>query len=171
MRRLTLRQNGAIERGIGGFGTIEGNSGHSQGWHRVCLVWGRTPCSRCHLFDFKLTLVSSDPDALWGVRDYLTRSGASLSSTSRLEHASEDASDADAIVLFADDYPHEAVVSAVAGFSSRLVVIITGRSNEFDQLRARQDLRTRVIVLPRPTWGWMLLEAVRAGTSNEPGAL
>ena len=120
------------------------------------------------MFDFKLTLVSNDPDTLWGVRDYLTRSGASLSSTSRLEHASETANDADAIVLFADDYPHDAVVNTVAGLSSRLVVIITGHSHEFERLRARRDLRTRVIVLPRPTWGWMLLDAVRVGTSDEP---
>lgn len=119
------------------------------------------------LFDFKLTLVSNDPDTLWGVRDYLARSGASLSSTSRLEHASE-ASDVDAIVLYADDYPHDAVVSTIARMSSRLVVIITGHSGDFEPLRARRDLRTRVIVLPRPTWGWMLLDAVRAGTSDDP---
>jgi hypothetical protein len=123
------------------------------------------------LFDFKLTLVSSDPDTLWGVHDYLARSGASLSSTSRLEQASEEASDADAIVLFADDYPHDAVVSTIAGLSSRLVVIVTGRGSEFEPLRARRDLRTRVIVLPRPTWGWMLLDAVRVGTSDDPEAL
>jgi hypothetical protein len=129
------------------------------------------PFARPRLFDFKLTLVSSDPDALWGVHDYLTRSGASLSSTSRLEHASEKASDADAIVLFADDYPQEEVVDTIARLSSRLVVIVTGRGSEFQQLRARRDLRTRIIVLPRPTWGWMLLDAVRAGTSDDPEAL
>lgn len=87
-----------------------------------------------------------------------------------MEHAAEEASDADAIVLFADDYPQEAVVSTVARLSARLVVIITGRSNDFEPLRARRDLRTRVIVLSRPTWGWMLLDAVRAGTSDDPEA-
>ena len=124
--------------------------------------------SRSRLFNFKLTLVCTDPDTLWGVCEYLTRSGATLSSTSRLEYASEEATEADAIVLFADDYPYDEVVKTIAALSSGLVVVVTGRAGDFSVLRGRPDLRTRVIVLSRPTWGWMLLDAVRTGTTADP---
>lgn len=126
--------------------------------------------TRLRLDDLKLTLVSRDPDTLWGVHDYLTRVGASLKTTSQLEQASEAGTNSDAIVLFADEYPYEAIVSTLAELPPRLVVIVTGRTNEFEPLRNRSDLRARLVVLRRPTWGWMLLDAVRAGVSDEPEA-
>lgn len=71
---------------------------------------------------------------------------------------------AHAIVLFADDYAAEEVRAVVRRFPARLAVIVTSRGAEFDALKG--DLPDAVVVLPQPTWGWALLEAVRSGVSR-----
>jgi hypothetical protein len=118
------------------------------------------------MFDFKLTLVSSDRDAVRGVESYLTRSGARVSTTSRLDDALGEPADADAVVLFADDYPPSDVLRTVRQLATRLVVIVSGHEQDFAALWSDAPPTARVVVLPRPTWGWMLLDAVRSGVKR-----
>jgi hypothetical protein len=113
------------------------------------------------LRDSKLTLVSAD------VEGYLTHFGARLSSTSRLSEVATEAEafGADAVVVFADDFAPEDVRAAVRALSVRLTVIVTTERVEYEALHVEFP---DVILLPRPTWGWVLLEAVRSGVSNAP---
>jgi hypothetical protein len=129
-------------------------------WHHACSGWVRaTPLS-----DFKLTLVSAD--ALPSVEDYLRHFGARVSSTARLGELEDiaEAAGADAVVLFADDYSPEDVRATVRGLSLRLTVIVTTDRAEYESLHG--ECRSVVIILPRPTWGWVLLEAVRSGVGT-----
>ena len=146
-------------------------TGTATGWHRDCL-WTlprfRRAAKRFRLFNFTLTLVSKDPATLSGVRDYLRSSVASLTSASRLEHLSEETTHKDAIVLFADDYPSDEIVRRVPGLASKLVVIVTARAHDFDALRERTDVHPRITIVSRPTWGWVLLDAIRAGMGTDP---
>jgi hypothetical protein len=118
------------------------------------------------LFNVKLTLVSPDADVVRSVADYLSHFGARLSSTSRLSEIADAAEDAgaDTVVLFADDYSPEEVRTVVRTLSLRLTVIVTSERAEYETLRGQ--CATLVIVLPRPTWGWALLEAVRSGVGS-----
>jgi hypothetical protein len=100
------------------------------------------------------------------VEEYLSHFGARLSSTSRLSEVADAAETAraDAVVLFADDYSPEDVRTTVQKLSLRLTVIITSARAEYESLC--DSCPSVVIVLPRPTWGWVLLEAVRSGVGN-----
>jgi hypothetical protein len=119
------------------------------------------------LRDSKLTLVSADAETLRSVEGYLTHFGARLSSTSRLSEVATEAEafGADAVVVFADDFAPEDVRAAVRALSVRLTVIVTTERVEYEALHVEFP---DVILLPRPTWGWVLLEAVRSGVSNAP---
>jgi hypothetical protein len=119
------------------------------------------------LRDSKLTLVSADAETLRSVEGYLTHFGARLSSTSRLSDIAVEAEafGADAVVVFADDFAPEEVRAAVRALSVRVTVIVTTERIEYEALN---DERGDVVLLPRPIWGWTLLEAVRSGVSNAP---
>jgi hypothetical protein len=72
------------------------------------------------------------------------------------------AAGADAVVFFADDYPLEEARGAVAGLSVRLIVIVTADVSAFNACRKERASDERIVVLPRPAWGWVLLEAIRS---------
>jgi hypothetical protein len=114
----------------------------------------------------KLTLVSADAETLRSVEDYLIHFGARLSSTSRLSDLADEAEafGADAVVVFADDYSPEDVRAAVRTLPLRLTVIVTTDRAEYEALHGESP--SVVVLLPRPTWGWLLVEAVRSGVSG-----
>jgi len=114
------------------------------------------------MIPLRLALISNDRETLDGVKDYFERAGARLRATNRLEEASDTAAGAEAVVFFADDYPLEEARAAVAGLSVRLVVIVTADVAAFNACRKGRASAERIVVLPRPAWGWVLLEAIRA---------
>lgn len=64
------------------------------------------------MLDRKITVVSNDTETLDSVQQYLRRVGACSVITSRLKEVPTMAADADAVVLFADDYPRDAALRA-----------------------------------------------------------
>jgi hypothetical protein len=112
--------------------------------------------------NLQLALISSDRRTLDGLQRYFERLGARLNSTSNLEEASSSVSGADAVLLFADDYPGKNALSAVVGLSVKLVVVVTSEVALFRAAVAQASLGSKVVVVQRPAWGWMLLDAVRA---------
>jgi hypothetical protein len=50
----------------------------------------------------------------------------------------------------------------VLGLSVKLVVVVTSEVALFRAAIARASLGSKVVVVQRPAWGWMLLDAVRA---------
>jgi DNA-binding response OmpR family regulator len=115
---------------------------------------------------YTLLLVSTDANALRSVEDYLVNFGARLSSTARLSETARVAEEAnaDAVILFADDYTPAEVRTTVRALSSRLAVIVATRRADYDDLTT--ELPSVVTILPRPLWGWVLLDTVRAGVSR-----
>jgi hypothetical protein len=111
--------------------------------------------------NLQLALISSDRRTLDGLKRYFERLGARLSSTSNLEEAPSSANGADAVFLFADDYPGKNVLSAVLGLSVKLVVVVTSEVALFRAAIARASLDSKIVVVQRPAWGWMLVDAVR----------
>lgn len=118
------------------------------------------------MVNLKLALVSTNRETLDGVQDYFRRVGAKLSTIPRLEEARQDVNGADVVVLFADDYPREAALQAVAEFSVKLVIVVTAEVTAYEA-RPAKDGMPRVLVLARPAWGWMLLDAVRLAVPRQ----
>ncbi len=116
------------------------------------------------MLDRKIVLVSNNRETLDGVRAYLQRAGANLSGTARLDDASAAATGADAVVLFADDYPRQAALDTATTLRQllprTLLVVVTDDVHAFTPASFARD-GCSVVVLRRPAWGWMLVEAVR----------
>jgi hypothetical protein len=116
--------------------------------------------------NLKLALVSTNRETLDGVQDYFKRVGAKLSTVPRLEDTREKANGVDVVVLFADDYPREAVLRVVGELSVKLIIVVTAEVNAYEP-RPAGDGVPRVLVLARPAWGWMLLDAARLAVSRD----
>ncbi len=113
--------------------------------------------------NLRLALISNDRETLDGVQQYFQRLGARISIAPRLEDAAARTSGADAALLFADDYPHEEALRVIPALSVKLVVVVTADVGNFRVSLPAERRADRVLVLPRPAWGWMLLDAVRHG--------
>lgn len=115
------------------------------------------------MMDVKLALIANDRETVDGVQQYLLRAGARVSSTSWLGEAHAACADADAVILFADHYSREEALEVVLQLGVRLVIVVTAEVAYFSESRTAERAAPRLIVLPRPVWGWMLLDAVRSG--------
>jgi DNA-binding NarL/FixJ family response regulator len=122
------------------------------------------------MLDRTITVLSNNLETLDGVQQYLQRAGARARSASRLEDAATCAADADAVVLFADDYPRASSLRAFAQLRaerpSALLVVVTEDVDAFTSLARAERGVGGVVVLRRPAWGWMLVDAIRGGATG-----
>lgn len=110
-----------------------------------------------------LALVSRNGEAL--VDAYLRRAGVSTHGTRSIERAADIVlPSASAVVLFADEFPREALEEALAAIRARrpelLVVIVTQHPGSFATLQVSEQ--SAILVLPKPVFGWNILDAIRA---------
>ena len=108
-----------------------------------------------------VTIVSTHSETLDGLQSYLARAGVGARCTRDLAACTRFASEAArnvAVVLFPDDFRREKVLAALTDLASTptvLVVLVTAHPRKFEQADG-------VIIMPRPAWGWSILEAIRA---------
>jgi|SRR6266540_6316122 len=123
------------------------------------------------MFDRKITLISNSRETLDRVHKYLERTGARLSTAARLEDALMAAATANAILFFADDYPRQDALAALASLRrtlpATLLIVVTDAVEMFTPSVRGDRTASHVIVLQRPAWAWMLVDALRAGSVNE----
>jgi DNA-binding response OmpR family regulator len=113
----------------------------------------------------KVLIVSSDDETVDGTYEYLRRVGASPQSVANLTDAIGSAENAHAVIFFADDYSKESALEALMQFRKRhaakVVVVVSDQVEAFASIGAG-EMQGCVTVLRRPTWGWMLLDAIRS---------
>ena len=111
-----------------------------------------------------VTIVATNRETQEGLRSYLRRAGVSARSTRDLADCARSARDV-AVVLFPDDFPREKVVAVLAALPrSVLAVLVTAHPQKFE----RTSDAERVVIMPRPAWGWSILEAIRAHVAKGP---
>ena len=113
-----------------------------------------------------LTLVCRNAETL--IEAYLRRAGVATHNTRRIERLADMVPPSvSAVVIFADDFPFEAVRTAVTVVRSQrpavLIVIVTEDPGAF----ATQP--SSVLVLAKPVWGWTILDAIRAQLEPDLG--
>jgi hypothetical protein len=117
----------------------------------------------------QVAIVSANPETLDGLQSYLHGAGVAARGTRRLEEcAALTAATTLAVVLFPDDFSSDGVMSAVRELATRgptiLQVLVTGHPKAFEALgRGRRN----VLVVPRPVWGWTILDAIRAHVEED----
>jgi DNA-binding response OmpR family regulator len=108
-----------------------------------------------------VTLVSTSGEPL--VEAYLRRAGVAVHVSRGIDRANDAAAPASAaLVVFADDFDLDAVESVASRVrndrSASLVVIVTAEPRSLLDRAAFGD----AVVLPKPAWGWTVLDAIRA---------
>ncbi len=119
----------------------------------------------------EVTVVADNPETIESLRSYL--SGAGVSS-----HGRRDLRDADlvtaassALVIFPDELAHGEVVTCICALRSAHpalpIVVVTGAPQRF-QSALEPDGDSRLpIVLPKPAFGWTILDTIRAYARSE----
>lgn len=115
----------------------------------------------------EVTIVSNNPETLDSLQTYLRGAGVGARSARELEPCAVTASGATlAIVVFADDFRWESVVTTLADLAlnapQALPVLVTAHPQRFERL----TLSGSVLIVPRPVWGWTILEAIRAHAAH-----
>jgi hypothetical protein len=119
----------------------------------------------------QVTIVASSSETLDGLKDYLLRAGLGARGSHDLGAAhSEPCS---ALVLFPDGFSLDAVRDALERLRREkpgvLSLVITGEPERYGPLARTEGLGRPPIVMPRPAWGWMILDAIRgAAGQREP---
>ena len=114
------------------------------------------------MLDRTITILTSSRETLDGVEAYLRGAGARASGASRPEEIARANGRVDAVLFFADDYPRIEAKRAFDALqrddSIAVLVVITASVDDF---RTAREKDPRVVVLRRPAWGWMLVDAIR----------
>lgn len=110
----------------------------------------------------QVTIVSKNPETRDGLEVYLGRTGVAARSTRALEECLRFAPLTTlAFVLFPDEFRHEDVVATLAALAQKqpaaLPVLVTAEPQSFERLTVPD-----VLIVPRPAWGWTILDAIRA---------
>lgn len=120
----------------------------------------------------QVAIVSANPETLDGLQHYLQSAGVAARGTRRLEDCADLTAPATlAVVVFPDDFPREPLVATVLDIGARvpgiLRVLVTGHPKTFEPLFGG---RPNVLVVPRPVWGWTILDAIRAHVDGDGSA-
>lgn len=115
-----------------------------------------------------VVIVSNNRETLDGLQRYLGDAGV-IARCARdvVECAKVASSSTVAFVLFPDDFPWEQVVVTLATLAEQkprvLPVLVTARPDRFQRLTTPES----VLIVPRPAWGWTILDAIRAHTAGQ----
>lgn len=106
-----------------------------------------------------------------GLHTYLSNRGIATRTSRRLRDAHVLCAKATALVLFPDDFSDSDVIAGVSSLRRRhpqlLVMLVTGAPHRL-RVVCEGDTRSPVpIVLPRPTIGWTLVDAMRSHLQME----
>lgn len=110
----------------------------------------------------EVVVVSKNPETNAGLERYLRDAGVLTVCTCDIDGCTDIGSeDTSAFVLFPDDFSYEHVVLVLATLSeerpSALPVLVTARPDRFEHLTSVD----RLLLVPRPVWGWAILDAIR----------
>lgn len=112
-----------------------------------------------------VAIVSGEPDTVRGLRAYFERAGVPAEPAPvplRVEALPERTT---TIVMFPDDLdPHEVQESIARVQAARpevLLIVVTSAPRAFER-SGDGSARSEIVVLPRPAFGWTILDAVRA---------
>jgi hypothetical protein len=119
-------------------------------------------------------VISSSPETLDGLTAYFSGAGVSCESRRDANPLAELPPSARAIVAFPDDFPGHEISAYLALVGMRrpdlALVIVTRNAAAYTALRTTDGRPLNVTVLPRPAFGWTILDVIRAALEPMPAA-
>jgi hypothetical protein len=111
-----------------------------------------------------VSVVASNVETVASLRQYLT--GAGVSSQPALALHDPIGALANAVVIFPDDFELAAVVAWLQAIRQTrprlLIVLVTGTPQHFRAAVSPDGTSLPPVVLPKPAFGWTILDAIRA---------
>jgi hypothetical protein len=112
-----------------------------------------------------ITVIAGNPETLEGLRHYLTGVGVA-SRTAQTLNDLDALSSSIALVLFPDDFDTAHVAASVTSIRTtypQLLILFVTSAPQLFSLVLGPDARSLLpIVLPKPVFGWTILDAIRA---------
>lgn len=118
-----------------------------------------------------VSIVSANPETSDGLQSYFVGAGMSSRSTSTLRNVDALASEgAIAAVIFPDDFDPDEVIAVVRTLRRTrpavLAILVTRQPSRIARAIDSKGQRGATLVLPRPSFGWEILDAIRAHASE-----
>jgi hypothetical protein len=114
-----------------------------------------------------VTVVSNNRETRLALESYLRGAGVVANGTRAVDRVLEvTPPSAAAVILFPDEYGEAAVTRALAALHRErpgvLAVVVTHAPHRFERLSGVASGDGSPLVIPKPTWAWTILDAVRA---------
>ena len=111
----------------------------------------------------QVTIVSTNAATLDGLQTYLRGAGVVARCAGVLDRCVKSSPAMTiAFILFPDEFRWESVVATLADLAAQrpraLAVLVTAHPDRFELLTAPAG----ALIVPRPVWGWTILDALRA---------
>jgi hypothetical protein len=112
----------------------------------------------------QVTIVATNRATLEGLQSYMTRAGVRARSVRRVADIGADP--CSALVVFPDEFHSRDVLLELRRIRRErpkvLSLIVTREPHRFAELVDDQATGAATVVLPKPVWGWTILDAIRA---------
>lgn len=120
---------------------------------------------------FQVTIVATNGETLDDLQEYLSLAGVEARASRTLPGAGMHP--CSAIILFPDGFAPDDVLSELARLHRDqpgvLPLVVTGEPKRYEQVVRPETNGRPPIVIPRPAWGWTILDAIREGMRSELG--
>jgi hypothetical protein len=116
-----------------------------------------------------VTIIGDNSKTVEGLAQYLSASGLHPRSLRRFPDAIESADLGDVLVLFPDEFETALVLSSVETLQRhqpRLRLLLVTSAPRTYELRVVADSAPKPVVLPKPAFGWSIVDAIRAEASE-----
>ena len=113
-----------------------------------------------------VSLVSGNAETLATLKAYLVDSGLDARATAEIDDLPTIFAATTAVVLFPDDFGNADVLTTIRALRRArpkvLLVVVTRDPRRSASVCSADDRSTAPIVLPKPSFGWSILDAIRA---------
>ena len=113
-----------------------------------------------------VTVVADNPETVGGLHEYLSEAGIVVDPSRALRGADAIPASVSAVVVFPDDYDGMQVVANVTSLRTArprvLIVLVTSSPQRIELALALDGRTTPPLVLPKPAFGWSILDVIRA---------
>ncbi|MBL9023510.1 MAG: hypothetical protein JNL21_15045 [Myxococcales bacterium] len=113
-----------------------------------------------------VAVVAKSPETVDGLAAYLGNAGVTTRGSRSLESVRSLASGTAAVVLFPDEFASAGVLSAVRELRRNhprvFLVVVTRQPHDLEPVLEADGRSTLPLVLPKPAFGWSILDALRA---------
>jgi len=111
----------------------------------------------------QVTIVAANAETLCGLQAYLSQAGLGTRGTRRLGNVGSGT--CSAIVFFPDEFARNDVLREMTRLRrdrpTMLQLLVTREPQRYAELSDADDPELAPIVIPKPAWGWTILDAIR----------